>query len=123
MFGAVLLVLVASSAKAQTPFPLNNARDVNPDVQLKLTFDQLPGLGKTGKIRVFEAASNHLVDELDLSIPPGPTERATGAATTAPYLATPTFFSLHYHLKHSFVDELRMLRNGTGIEFDEKYLL
>ena len=28
-----------------------------------------------------------------------------------------------HHRKHSFVDELRELLNGAGIEFDEKYLL
>jgi len=27
-----------------------------------------------------------------------------------------------HHRKHSFVDELRELLNGAGIEFDEKYL-
>jgi len=48
-----------------------------------------PVVGKSGKVRIYDAANNRLVDQLDLSIPPGPTERATGAATTAPYLATP----------------------------------
>src|SRR5262249_17060723 len=50
---------------------------------------QPPTLGKSGKVRVYDAANDRLVDQLDLSIPPGPTERATGAATTAPYLASP----------------------------------
>lgn len=39
---AALLVLVASSAVAQTLFPANKAQGVNPDVQLKLTFSQPP---------------------------------------------------------------------------------
>jgi len=70
-------------------FPANNATGVNPDVQLKLTFNQPPVVGKSGKVRVYDAANDRLVDQLDLSIPPGPTERATGAALTAPYMAFP----------------------------------
>jgi hypothetical protein len=34
-----------------------------------------------------------------------------------------TLFSLHYHIKNSFVGELRELLNWAGVEFDEKYLL
>ncbi|HSS19783.1 MAG TPA: pectinesterase family protein [Pyrinomonadaceae bacterium] len=86
---AALFVLLASSVAAQTLFPANNARGVNPDVQLKLTFSQSPVVGKSGKVRIYDAANDRLVDELDLSIPAGPTERATGAALTAPYLAIP----------------------------------
>jgi pectinesterase len=79
----------ASSAKAQLLFPSNNAVAVNPDVQLRLTFDGAPVVGDTGSIRVYDAADDRLVDELDMSIPPGPTERASGDALTAPYIATP----------------------------------
>jgi pectin methylesterase-like acyl-CoA thioesterase len=86
---AALLLLAASSAAAQTLFPANNAHSVNPDVQLKLTFSQPPVVGRSGKVRIYDAADDRLVDTLDLSIPPGPTERATGAALTAPYLASP----------------------------------
>jgi pectin methylesterase-like acyl-CoA thioesterase len=74
---------------AQTLFPANNGTSVNADVQLKLTFPQPPVIGKSGTVRIFDAANDRLVDQLDLSIPPGPTERATGAATTAPYLTPP----------------------------------
>ncbi len=88
-----MLVLVASSAAAQTLFPANNAQGVNPDVQLKLTFSQPPVIGRSGgrsgKVRIYDAANDRLVDTLDLSIPPGPTERATGPALSAPYLAFP----------------------------------
>lgn len=86
---AALLVLVASSAATQTLFPANNAQRVNPDVQLKLTFSHRPVIGRSGKVRIYDAANDRLVDQLDLSIPPGPTERATGAALSAPYLAFP----------------------------------
>ncbi|HWP53871.1 MAG TPA: pectinesterase family protein [Pyrinomonadaceae bacterium] len=86
---AALLALLASSAAAQTLFPANKATGVNPDVQLKLTFSQTPVLGKSGKVRIYDAANDRLVDQVDLSIPAGPTERATGAALTAPYMAFP----------------------------------
>lgn len=86
---AVFFLLFVSSVAAQTSFPANNARGVNPDVQLKLTFNQPPVIGKSGKVRIYDAANDRLVDQLDLSIAPGPTERATGAATTAPYLSPP----------------------------------
>jgi pectinesterase len=83
------LLLACFSAAAQTLFPANRARDINPDVQLKLTFSQPPMIGKSGQVRVYDVANDRLVDTLDLSITPGPTERATGAALTAPYLAAP----------------------------------
>ena len=84
-----IVLLAGTSAAAQTLFPANNARSVNPDVQLKLTFNQQPVIGKAGKVRILDATNDRLVDTLDLSIPPGPTERATGAALTAPYLSVP----------------------------------
>ncbi len=54
-------------------FPENNARNVNPDTHLRLTFQSAPALGGSGQIRIYDAKDNHLVDLLDLSIPPGPT--------------------------------------------------
>src|SRR5215831_2073133 len=80
---ALLLVCGRGLASAQNYFPVNDARDVNPDVQLKLTFSQPPHIGPSGRVRVFEADSDRLIDTLDLSVPAGPTERATGAALTA----------------------------------------
>src|SRR5215472_2559288 len=87
---ATLVCLLAiPCARAQTLFPANKAHDVNTDVQLKLTFNTPPAIGTAGKVRVYDAANDRLVDMLDLSIPAGPTERATGAPLTAPYLTTP----------------------------------
>jgi pectinesterase len=54
-------------------FPANNAVNVNPDTHLELTFESAPALGNSGKIRIYDAADNRLVDMLDLSISPGPT--------------------------------------------------
>jgi pectin methylesterase-like acyl-CoA thioesterase len=88
----LLLVGLAASPLnllAQSLYPANNATSINPDVQLRLTFEQVPVVGKSGFIRVYDAATDRLVDELDLSIPPGPTESATGAALTAPYTSVP----------------------------------
>jgi pectin methylesterase-like acyl-CoA thioesterase len=86
---AALSVALATPAAAQTLFPANDARSVNPDVQLHLTFAQPPTIGSSGQIRVHGAANDQLVDTLDMRIPPGPTERASGPALTAPYLAFP----------------------------------
>src|SRR5499427_3584357 len=108
VFCATLFCLLALSfAGAQTLFPANNARNVNPDVQLKLTFNQPPTIGKSGKVRVFDAANDALIDQLDLSIPPGPTERATGAALTAPYLSPP------YNYQRSVVPTNANTKPGT----------
>ena len=47
-------------------------RGVNPDTHLVLTFFSAPTLGKSGLIRIYDAADHSLVDTLDLSIPAGP---------------------------------------------------
>ena len=86
---AVWFLLPVSAVSAQTLSPANRVHDVNPDVQLKLTFHTPPGIGTAGKVHIYDAANDRLVDTLDLSIPSGPTERAAGAALTAPYLTTP----------------------------------
>ena len=88
------LSLVAAHAapdesKAVVYFPSDKSSHVNPDTQLRLVFGSPPVVGNSGRIRIYDAANDRLVDELNMSIPPGPTERATGAALTAPYIATP----------------------------------
>jgi pectinesterase len=71
-----LATLVATGAAAQiasvTCFPANRAKNVNPDTQLVLTFASPPVMGKSGLIRVYDAANHKLVDTLDLSIAAGP---------------------------------------------------
>jgi pectinesterase len=52
--------------------PSPGSRNVNPDTLLRITFPSAPILGKTGQIRIYDAADNRLVDLLDLSVPPGP---------------------------------------------------
>ena len=62
--------------------PVHNARNVNPDTHLVLTFPSTPVLGNSGQIRIYDAADNRLVDTLDLSIPPGPTQPTPSPSAT-----------------------------------------
>jgi pectinesterase len=65
---------VASPRASAAPrlFPANGAGNVNPDTHLVLTFATPPKPGASGKIQIFDAADNSLVDTLDLSIPASP---------------------------------------------------
>ena len=83
----LLLGLVLSAQSGFTRFPADRSTEVNPDTHLVLTFRSAPTLGKSGKIRIYDAATDKLVDTLDLSIPPGPTAGAGGP--TAPYTPVP----------------------------------
>lgn len=66
-------VFAAAHAQvAPTCFPASHAEGVNPDTHLVLTFPTPPVLGKSGKIRIYDAAGHQLIDTLDLSIPAGP---------------------------------------------------
>ncbi len=70
---AVLALSTAARAEVDvTSFPGNHASDVNPDTHLVLTFSSPPTLGKSGQIRIYDAAGHQLIDTLDLSIPAGP---------------------------------------------------
>ena len=68
--------------KSIVRFPAHNARSVNPDTHLALTFPSVPVLGNSGQIRIYDAADNRLVDMLDLSIPPGPTKPTPSPSAT-----------------------------------------
>ncbi len=79
---AALALLTAAHAEvAYTCFPANHAIRVNPDTHLVLTFSSPPTLGKSGQIRIYDAADHKLVDTLDLSIPAGPDPSRRIAAT------------------------------------------
>ncbi len=88
MVGYAILWTACQPFKTDTfqKFPANKADNVNPDTHLVLTFSETPTLGTSGKIRIFDAETNMLVDSLDLSIPPGPTEPNR---EKAPYIASP----------------------------------
>lgn len=68
-------------------FPARGATGVNADTRLVLTFASEPVLGRTGQIRIYDAADDRLVDVLDLAIPSGPTEpnRIRAPYTPVPY--------------------------------------
>jgi len=76
---AVSSLLLAMPVSAQTSagtlavttrLPDNNAKAVNPDSHLNITFDHAPTLGSSGQVRIYDAADNKLVDTIDLSIAP-----------------------------------------------------
>jgi pectin methylesterase-like acyl-CoA thioesterase len=111
--GLVLLfagLLFAGNGEAQTCFPADKAKGVNPDTHLVLTFASQPAIGKSGLIRVYDAAGHTLVDTLDLSIPagPDPARRVTPAATipldpaipTSPTTTTPAVRTTPADLDH-----------------------
>jgi pectin methylesterase-like acyl-CoA thioesterase len=77
---------VIESNNSVVLFPANNAKNVNPDTHLEITFSGKPVLGNKGQVRVYDMENNLLVDLLDLSIAPGPTERNM---THAPYTPVP----------------------------------
>jgi pectinesterase len=91
-----LLVLAGSASAQPLPaaparvvrFPADKAAGVNPDTHLVITFPSAPTLGNAGKIRIYDAADNRLVDTLDLSIPPGPSSGG-GSGGKAPYTPVP----------------------------------
>lgn len=95
---SALLLFSPWHAHAQTAaiqcFPANKAAGVNPDTHLVLTFSAAPTLGKSGQVRIYDAADHSLVDTLDLSIPagPDPTHRITSPPAQAidPNPTTPT---------------------------------
>lgn len=85
----LLIFLNVFQTDAQTLFPRNGAESVNPDVKLKLTFQSVPQIGKSGKIRIFDAADDRLVDTLDLSLPAGPTKSVDPAIRAKDYIKSP----------------------------------
>src|SRR5262245_22352810 len=72
-----------------TYFPATGATAVNPDTHLVITFPSAPTIGGAGRIRIYDAADDRLVDTLDLAIPPGPTAGPGALAGRVPYTPTP----------------------------------
>jgi pectin methylesterase-like acyl-CoA thioesterase len=88
---AALAAYTASASAATALLPASGAQRVNPDTHLVLRFDQPPVLGTSGQIRIYDAATDRLVDTLDMSIPAGPTERTKLPAP--PYLSAPYVYA------------------------------
>ena len=90
--GTLTICAQTSSAASNTIvfFPANKTRDINPDTHMIITFPSAPILGTTGMIRIYDMADNRLVDQLDMSIPAGPTDSTTLRSTPKPpYLQVP----------------------------------
>lgn len=75
-----------SGAALPEVFPAPGA-EVSPDTRLSITFQGTPTVGREGVIRVFDAATDELVDSLDLSIPAGPAQPTK--LPKAPYTLEP----------------------------------
>lgn len=102
----VLTFMAPQVAHARAPllFPTNGAKNVNPDTPLALTFATAPQVGTSGKVRIYDAADNSLVDTLDLGIPssPNPLGRLASAdgttkAPTPPKPAGPDNAGFQYN--------------------------
>src|SRR5262245_35271858 len=76
-----------------TYFPATGATAVNPDTHLVITFPSAPTIGGAGRIRIYDAADDRLVDTLDLAIPPGPTAGPGALAGRVPYTPTPYVYA------------------------------
>jgi len=59
------LLAIPSSMVVTAMAPANNAAAVNVDAPLSLTFDRPPVVGSIGRIRIFKAADDSVVDTLD----------------------------------------------------------
>lgn len=59
--------------KTISTYPMNHQSDICIDVTLMIEFDTKPVLNQKGFIRIYDYDTDELVDELDLSIPSGPT--------------------------------------------------
>lgn len=80
---ALAVLLAAGQALGADLFPANGAKDVCPDVTLRLTLDQ-PAAAGSGKVQVYDAADDSLVTELDVA--GGPLAQTIGGIGNFRYL-------------------------------------
>ena len=121
------VVLAIPSTMAVTAFaPAHGRTHLNPDSPLSLTFDRAPVVGNTGRIRIYKASDNTVVDTLDLGA--AFQLRAVGTSTTQfnyfPILVTgntahiyPHAGVLAYGQSYYVTVELGALRDATGASF------
>ena len=105
---AVASVCAASctSTERVTLCPANGAVGVDVDTHLTLTFSEVPTVGASGWIRIWDVASGECVDSLDLSVPAGPTESRT-------YAPDIDYTKVPYDYSRSFVPTNRNTVPGT----------
>ena len=84
------LIVLCTQAAGDVPqlFPANGATNVNPDTHLVLTFGNEVSVGQKGLIRIYNKRTGRLVDQLDMSIPAGPTKGQV-VPKSADYLQVP----------------------------------
>ncbi|MBI5770924.1 MAG: immunoglobulin domain-containing protein [Verrucomicrobia bacterium] len=63
---APAVLAIPSTMAVTATAPATNASAANTDVPLSLTFDRAPVAGRTGRIRIFKASDDTVVDTLDL---------------------------------------------------------
>lgn len=81
----VVVSLLGARAFALTPvafFPSANATGVCTDTLLTLTFDSAPRLGTSGRVQIFNAATDAVVETIDLA---GPTPTRLIGTNATPY--------------------------------------
>jgi hypothetical protein len=93
--GLAVVLFAAGNGLAETSgvqlFPANGAKGVNPDTHLLVTFAAAPTIGRSGQIRIYDAADHTLVDTLDMSVPAGPDPvHRVGTPVIDPNPPTPT---------------------------------
>ena len=120
-------VVAIPSAMTATSFsPAAGATGVNTDTPLYVTFDRAPVAGNSGKISIYNAADNSLVDTLDMGVTPY--TRTIGTQTTQfifyPIIVTgntaaiyPHAGVLQYGQKYYVTLEQGVVKDSTGASF------
>ena len=62
----------SATESAVSLFPAQNDTGINPDTHLTLTFATAPEIGTSGLIRITDAETGSIVDQIDMSLPTSP---------------------------------------------------
>jgi pectin methylesterase-like acyl-CoA thioesterase len=63
------VLAIPSAMAVTTQYPANAATGLTTDTPLRLTFDRVPAVGVTGRIRIHKASDGSVVDTIDLGAP------------------------------------------------------
>jgi pectinesterase len=92
-FGVACITIQLYADEMYQIYPANLSKEINPDTHLIITFDEIPTLNNTGKIKIFRSSDNRIIDSLDLSIPAGPTKAVDHSNNVPPYFGSPYGYS------------------------------
>ncbi len=120
------VLAIPSTMGATAVAPAIGATGINTDTLLSVTFDRVPVIGTTGRIRIYKASDNTLVDTLDLGVTPY--TRKIGTQTVDfifyPIIVTgntATIFPhagvLAYNTKYYVTMEPSVIRDSTGASY------